>query len=667
MIYAAKKFKKITVTLSFTNTSTASSSFFFNFSSFQPTPSQLQVLALGTKHIFSPKTLYAKEIDYALLAFQYRTRVKFSQLIQESHKPIIDDRTPEFYKPIFNLPFSPKDFTKANKEIEHALDEFILRTRLNYACTPFSLVPKDKDLLCIQPLLSNKDIILVHADKNIGLCLLDYAHYRTLVLNHLALQSSYQRIWAMDVINIFNRAFTRIEAFLNKYGKRLPKQVLKFLKSSTSRTAIYSIPSFRILPKLHKSISPGFRPNLDIRPIVGATNWITTKISIFLADTFQNFFVDKPQYPQNSTDIVNSLDGKLVLNSDILFSLDVVNLYGSMSPELTTYAVRKLLQLEGISLPLDYLVHIVFDSNIFIFEDQYYQQTFGMAMGTNMAVPIANVFLFIHLESHPYLLNKLETRISFYKRYVDDIMGIWKGSLESLLEFHLYMNTLVPGLKFTLEHSLDSLNVLDLIIFKQPISNPNYPLSRLHVRCHQKSLNRYSYITPRSHHPINLQRGFIKSELIRYVRNSSLAQDFFEIRAKFFLRLRARGYSAKFIANIFKAILYADRDRYLIKKPPPSALVLPFVIRCNKRLSRLDIPRLLKIYAPYIDSYWTDPPLEIIYSLKTNDSLGKLMLTSRQSNVKIYAEDMDLTRARLIDSSPKSISPDPSESSMSSD
>ena len=59
-------------------------------------------------------------------------------------------------------------------------------------------------------------------------------------------------------------------------------------------------------------------------------------------------------------------------------------------------------------------------------------------------------------------------------------------------------------------------------------------------------------------------KAFIRGELIRYVKNSSVYKDYHTIRSLFWIRLRRRGYSAKFIEPIFGSVEYKKRVHYIV-------------------------------------------------------------------------------------------------------
>eukprot|EP00956_Cyclotella_meneghiniana_P024221 scaffold48325_cov40-Cyclotella_meneghiniana.AAC.3 len=67
-------------------------------------------------------------------------------------------------------------------------------------------------------------------------------------------------------------------------------------------------------------------------------------------------------------------------------------------------------------------MNIVFQNNLFKFGDTYWRQKSGTAMGTPPAPPYATIFYAIHENE---MLKKWSKRVPFYKRFIDDVFGIW--------------------------------------------------------------------------------------------------------------------------------------------------------------------------------------------------------------------------------------------------
>jgi hypothetical protein len=97
------------------------------------------------------------------------------------------------------------------------------------------------------------------------------------------------------------------------------------------------------------------------------------------------------------------------------------------------------------------IIHImrtIIKQNYFQFDQQYYEQTEGLAMGAPISAILAEIF--IQYMEHKYIYQILRTReIVAYYRYVDDILIIYdqhKTNIEQTLE---EFNNIQPTIKRT--------------------------------------------------------------------------------------------------------------------------------------------------------------------------------------------------------------------------
>eukprot|EP00956_Cyclotella_meneghiniana_P004187 scaffold5127_cov49-Cyclotella_meneghiniana.AAC.3 len=67
-------------------------------------------------------------------------------------------------------------------------------------------------------------------------------------------------------------------------------------------------------------------------------------------------------------------------------------------------------------------MNLVFRNNLFKFGDTYWRQKSGTAMGTPPAPPYATIFYALHENE---MLPRWSQQIPFYKRFIDDVFGIW--------------------------------------------------------------------------------------------------------------------------------------------------------------------------------------------------------------------------------------------------
>ena len=98
----------------------------------------------------------------------------------------------------------------------------------------------------------------------------------------------------------------------------------------------------------------------------------------------------------------------------------------------------------------------------FLFNDEYFDQIDGVAMGSPLAPVLANLFMG-HFEKR-WIENYTGNKVEFYKRYVDDIFCLFKNENDAL-EFFEYINTQHPNISFTCEKEVDGkLAFLDILI-----------------------------------------------------------------------------------------------------------------------------------------------------------------------------------------------------------
>jgi len=192
-----------------------------------------------------------------------------------------------------------------------------------------------------------------------------------------------------------------------------------------------------------------------------------------------------------------------------------------------------------LSLTLAQMLATIMHNNYFEYHSQFFRQIEGLAMGTNCAVSVANLYMAVLIDSK---LKNLPG-IRLYSRYIDDICFIFKGSRQDLDRVISYANSINRKLSFTHVTSRTQLDVLDVTFYQ---SN-----HQIHYKTYQKPANKYLYLPYFSNHPPATIRGFIKGELIRYNRTNSQFQNELAMRNLFYDRLLTRGYPRSYLLNIF--------------------------------------------------------------------------------------------------------------------
>jgi hypothetical protein len=132
------------------------------------------------------------------------------------------------------------------------------------------------------------------------------------------------------------------------------------------------------------------------------------------------------------------------------------------------------------------VLELVMNNNIFTFGDSFWIQLQGTAMGTPTA-PLYSIITYgFHENNH--ILNQYSSNLFYYKRYIDDIFGIWVDTpLNTWNNFKSDLDSF-GLLQWNVENLTHSTTFLDLQI---EISQDT-----IVTKTFQKELNHYLYIPP---------------------------------------------------------------------------------------------------------------------------------------------------------------------------
>ncbi|XP_041417033.1 uncharacterized protein LOC121393210 [Xenopus laevis] len=252
-------------------------------------------------------------------------------------------------------------------------------------------------------------------------------------------------------------------------------------------------PVLYTLPKVHKNPT-----NPPGRPIVAGTDSVLQPLAVFL-DTFLQPLAQAGQsYLRDTTHLLNKLrEIQMPDNNFILATLDVQSLYTSIPHEEGIQTCRERLEQDNLEPRLiEFLVtllQIVLTRNYFRYGSLFYEQIQGTAMGANMAPSYANIFMTAFEKQYVDIQHTFFDYIHWWCRYIDDCFMIWTGSEKQLIDFVEYLNTCHTTIKFTCTSSLDTVEFLDVRIYKGE--------GRVETDLYQKPMATNSYLHAASFHP----------------------------------------------------------------------------------------------------------------------------------------------------------------------
>ena len=356
---------------------------------------------------------------------------------------------------------------------------------------------------------------------------------------------------------------------------------------------------FYALYKVHKPhVAPATPPE---RPIISCSGSITQNIGVFvdshlkpLANTHESYLQDTPHYLRELEQLNES--GK-VKNSDILVTVDVSSLYTNIDQKEGLEAVKEALD-ERVDqkVPTSFIIsllQIILMFNIFEFNSEYFLQLIGTAMGAVPAVSYANIYMARKidkkiLEAALKYKNTNENPIVFLKRFLDDIIMLWRGSVEDLHKFLSDLNSISPTIKFTLSHVNPTGDSCDCPISTSiPFLDTSCSIieNKIITDLYKKETDRNQYLLTSSCHPASVCSNIPYSLALRIVRICSMT----ETREKRFSELKDMLLSREYSSNIINAAI--DRARNIPRLEALKKVVKPktserpvFVIHYDPRL-----------------------------------------------------------------------------------
>lgn len=358
----------------------------------------------------------------------------------------------------------------AIKSVKNEQNEIVLRSiidkkveRINHQQMKYKKVYNNNKneirlLNNIKHKLNAHKSLITKADKGQSIVIMEINNYVDKVNSFL--KDNNINILNKDPTAQFN---TQLKSALNKTKHLFTSNEIRQLKMIDPKA-----PTLRGLPKVHKH-------NVPIRPLVNFTTAPSYKISKKLDTILRNHIkLQNNNSVKNSLQLITMTDNLEIVDRHVMASLDITNLYTNI-PVNTTIEIIKT-NLENNSTmdskhikELITMLKTVLEQNYFIFNDSYYIQEDGLAMGSPLSSIMAEVYL-NHVENLHILSDKnpQKDKILFYKRYVDDIFLIFNGNTRQLEVLCKYVNGLTPKLKFTLEtECTGTLNFLDLTIKKK--------------------------------------------------------------------------------------------------------------------------------------------------------------------------------------------------------
>ncbi|PVU89948.1 hypothetical protein BB561_005097 [Smittium simulii] len=221
----------------------------------------------------------------------------------------------------------------------------------------------------IKKIIDNGKIRIINSDKNLGPVAVYTKYYNEQILkildnkkNDIPIEKNKK-----DLIQEVEQATIPLQTYLHQRMKWGFKPN-KFLRLGFA----HSILKLYILLKLHKT-------PISFRPITGATDWVTTNLSKALAIKilqYQNEYCIK-----NSFNLIQKYI-RTIISNDYTFGTAYAV---SLCPSIDLNTLYKTLYQLTLTSTVVEATKLICENNYFEYNNKLYQQTNGIAMGTNAA------------------------------------------------------------------------------------------------------------------------------------------------------------------------------------------------------------------------------------------------------------------------------------------
>ena len=218
-----------------------------------------------------------------------------------------------------------------------------------------------------------------------------------------------------------------------------------------------------------------------------------------------------PSYVRDDLDFLRFIPETVPQNA-LLVSFDVTSLYTniphSLGIEAITYWMEKHAGLINARFPKQFIIEglkLVLNNNHFFFDNQYFLQIKGTAMGTKVAPTYATLVMgFLEENLYSTVDTHFDNTFGEYirdswRRYLDDCFVFWTKTREELQDFYGLLNNIHPSIKFTMDVQDKELPFLDITIIKEN--------TQIITDLFYKKTDSHQYLIFNSCHPSHTKRN----------------------------------------------------------------------------------------------------------------------------------------------------------------
>lgn len=496
--------------------------------------------------------LQAYRVFANTVRWKYAFTIKSEEAIASGRKLVESRYNPDYDKGDQLSSEAPE----SSRIIEDGLSQGQALLKRQLDAIPPSAIYKDHALVDVKRLeewLVGNNAIILPTDKNLGSAIVTHDWYIEKCRELVGDTSSYKRISKDEAGAILVRTGRLAKQLSDNLAIAGPRnrQLREWLVSQIEEDEMYKhVPRFYGIPKIHK------KP-WKMRPIVPCHSTFQGPAAKVLSNMLKPVIELQPYIIKGSKDLVQKLAKvRLPSNAKVwIVSGDVTAFYPNVDrqmackiAELEILRYYDKLNKEDELFFLRELIDLANNRLIMRFQDEFYVQTRGLAMGVACSPDMANLFGAQFETPIVAALHNLGQML-FYGRYIDDVIGLVLAQTE---EEALKIAQMIrfPGCEIVWTASEDFTVFLDMVVYIDRESH------LVHHRPYAKAQNHLERIPWASFHPLDVKRGTFIGEISRLATLSSLKrhyEDALHLLSKIY---EARGYPSHVIKSWL--LKYAD-------------------------------------------------------------------------------------------------------------
>ena len=411
-------------------------------------------------------------------------------------------------------------------------------------------------------LRNQNEFLVVNCDKNLGPALIERDKYiRLAISDHLSDGDTYQALTADEAAHRQVQNAKAFQAWLQSYRDFLLEDEFNYLHSYAQEVTD-PFPYFYLTMKVHK------KP-LKTRPIVSYSGSFFYGLGVWVDHYLKQAAVTLRSYLKSSFELRAELHNLVLPPGRYrLFTADATSMYTNINTAAAISAIHKYIEDRPLLFPaipihaLTAAIEMIMTKNIFQFGDTHWRQLNGTAMGAPPAPSYATLSFGTHEET---LLDEFEAQLAFYRRYIDDVFGIWRCHPDPIqdallwTQFDTGLNSW-HGLQWIVSARTNQVDFLDLTLTLDE--------GRISCTLFEKAQNLHLYLPPRSAHPPGMLFGVVAGTIYRARSLCSDSKDADTKILAFWRHLIARGYSASTLRPLFDKALKSVVP--FLDRPPPA-------------------------------------------------------------------------------------------------